>query len=785
MITTINERVYALSTKTTTYLFEVLPSGHLEHLYYGPFLPQVTSDEALAFHQKRACECGNTIIYSDDNPDVMLENTPLEMSAEGKGDIRESFIEVIHENGSRTSDFLFQKADILAKKDPYDTLPGSYGLTGNNHLVITLQDQSADLRLELHYYVYEDEDVICRSSRLINDSDETVTLNRLMSTQLDFTNNDYVMTSFTGSWSNEMNRHDTSLLAGQYEISSFTGTSSSRANPFVMISEKNTSEDYGSCYGMNLIYSGNHYEMAEVNAYGQTHFLSGINPRGFQWVLEPHETFEAPEAVMTYSHEGWSTLSLHMHAFIREHIIRGEWKHKPRPVLLNSWEAYYFHFNEHKLLTLAKKAKQVGMELFVLDDGWFGNRNDDTSSLGDWFVNLKKLPHGLKYFGEKIHELGMDFGLWVEPEMVNVKSTLYQKHPDWTLAIPHTPHSEGRHQRLLDLTRKDVVNHLEKVMSDLFSSAPIDYIKWDMNRIISDAFSPSLEAARQGEVFHRYVCGLYDLMHRLTVKFPHILFEGCAAGGNRFDLGILCFFSQIWASDNTDPICRAQIQENYSYGYPLSVFSAHVSASPNHQTLRQTSLKTRFDVAAFAILGYELNLNDLSKNALEEVKQQITWYKKYRMILQEGHFYRMTQKQNDHQEYSWTCVAKDQSCAIGFTLQTLVHPHQPFHTYKAKGLDPMKCYSFQNVSHKEDIRRFGDLINSQIPIHIKPDSLTQKVASQFVKLEGEKEYYASLSGASLMYGGVCLKTSYTGTGYNENVRLYQDFDSRLYLMKAL
>ncbi|MDE6740434.1 MAG: alpha-galactosidase, partial [Lachnospiraceae bacterium] len=356
---------------------------------------------------------------------------------------------------------------------------------------------------------------------------------------------------FNGAWAREMKRTDTRLMSGRHVNASYTGTSSNRANPFVMLSKPETSEDLGDCYGFNLIYSGNHYEAAEVSGYGKTRVVMGINPQSFCFRIGAGECFEAPEAVMSYSHEGYNGMSRHMHRFVREHIVRGKWKHKTRPILLNSWEASYFDINERKLLQLAKAGKEVGIELFVMDDGWFGSRDDDTQSLGDWEVNRKKLPDGVEGLARKVKDLGLDFGIWVEPEMVNVKSKLYEEHPDWVLMIPDKPHSEGRNQRILDLTRKEVQDYIIEEMSRVFSSAEIAYVKWDMNRTVTDYYSSALPAERQGEVAHRYVMGLYRCMKALTERFPEILFEGCAAGGNRFDLGILCYFPQIWASDDT------------------------------------------------------------------------------------------------------------------------------------------------------------------------------------------------------------------------------------------
>ena len=796
MIREINN-CFILETKNTTYCFRVIEMGHLEHLYYGRRITLTEENNAEALSEKHAFMPGNTNAYSNACSKFSLEDIRLEMSSYGKGDIREPFIEIVHEDGSYTSDFLFDKAEITKGKEEYSTLPGSYDESGEvEHLCITLKDRQYNLTLELHYFVYEECDVITRSAKLINESGAAVKLIRMMSMQLDFDMSGFVFTTFNGSWAREMKRTDVKVPSGKHVNASYTGTSSNRANPFVMLSREGTTEDFGDCYGFNLIYSGNHYEAVEVNGYGKTRIVTGINPQSFTFVIEAGEGFEAPEAVMSYSHEGYNGMSGHMHKFVREHIVRGEWKNKIRPVLLNSWEAAYFNINEKKLLNLAKAGKDVGIELFVMDDGWFGTRDDDTQALGDWEVNRSKLPDGLDGLAKKVKALGLDFGIWVEPEMVNVNSRLYEKHPDWVLQIPDKPHSEGRNQRILDLTRKEVQDYIIEEMSRVFSSAEISYVKWDMNRTFTDYFSCSLPAERQGEVAHRYVMGLYRCMKELTERFPKILFEGCAAGGNRFDLGILCYFPQIWASDDTDALCRAEIQTGYSYGYPMSVVSAHVSACPNHQTLRTTPLETRFNVAAFGVCGYECNFCDMKKEELEAVRAQIKIYKEWREVLQTGSFYRgrtfadsahgtsSVLSQSEGNVTEWTCVSQDKQKAVGFLFQKLVTPNTQFEYYRAKGLAPDLQYHFYNRALKYNVKEFGDLVNTVSPIHIKQDSLVHNVVAKFVKMNGETEdCYAY--GDALMYGGVKLKQSFGGTGYNDEVRYFPDFASRVYFMEAV
>jgi len=802
MIQVIENKIFLLHTPGTTYAFRVLETGHPEHLYYGRRLHAAKADTSVAdvLTEKHAFAPGNTNVYDQEHKTFSLEDMRLEISSYGKGDIREPFIEVVHADGSYTSDFLFEAAEVTKGKESFRTLPGSYDETGESeHLKITLRDHQYDLTLELHYHVYEDCDTITRSARLVNTSHDRVTLNRLMSTQLDFDLPGYVFTTFHGAWAREMQRDDVLISSGKYVNASYTGTSSNRANPFCMLHPVHTTEDAGDCYGFNLIYSGNHMEAVEVNSFGKTRFVSGINPQSFSFELSPGEDFEAPEAVMVYSHQGFNGMSRHMHHFVREHIVRGEWKRKTRPVLLNSWEASYFDINEQKLLKLARAGKELGIELFVMDDGWFGSRNDDTSSLGDWEVNKEKLPGGLKRLCDKIKSLGMDFGIWVEPEMVNEDSKLYREHPEWAMQIPDKPHSEGRNQRILDLANPLVQQFVIEKMTEVFSQADISYVKWDMNRTFTDYYSQGLPPERQGEVAHRYMLGLYHCMEELTRRFPHILFEGCSAGGNRFDLGILCYFPQIWASDDTDALCRASIQTGYSYGYPMSTVTAHVSACPNHQTLRVTPLETRFHVAAFGVLGYECNFCDMKKEDLVAVAAQIQLYKQWREVLQWGDFYRGRSFRalpanniscagtapvgsDEGNLTEWTCVSADRKKAVGFLMQKLAVPNTQFHTYYPMGLAPEAEYHFYNRALKYDVRNFGDLVNTVSPIHLKADSLMLDIVAKFVKMDGETEDLTAC-GDALMYGGVHLKQSFGGTGYNGEVRYFQDFSSRMYFME--
>ena len=773
-------KTFVFDTKNTTYCFRVLETGQLEHLYYGRTLVITEEEDTASLAEKHAFAPGNTVLYDNAHTQYSLEDMRLEMSSLGKGDIREPFVEIVYHDGGHTSDFVYESYEILDNRKPLETLPGAYEETlPVPELIVKMRDRNYGLTLELHYCVFEERDVITRYAKLINTSEQPVELKRLMSMQFDEIAEDYVFTTFNGNWANEMNRNDHNVVCGKIVNASVTGTSSNRANPFVMLAPAETTEDAGECFGFNLIYSGNHYEACEYNAFGKLRLVSGINPMGFSYQIGVGESFESPEAVMTYSPDGYNGMSQNMHAFVRECIVRGTWKKKERPVLLNSWEAAYFDINERKLLKLAKAARDVGIELFVMDDGWFGERNDDKTSLGDWYVNPKKLPDGVSGLCKKINDLGLSFGIWVEPEMINVESNLYKEHPDWTMDIPGKNHAEGRNQRMLDLANPEVVDYMIASMSNLFASANIAYVKWDMNRIVSDCYSKYLPAERQGETLHRYVLGLYRMMDELTKRFPEILFEGCASGGNRFDLGILCFFPQIWASDNTDAVYRVNGMNGYSYGYPMSVMGAHVSSCPNHQTLRITPLETRFAVATFGVLGYECNLCDMKKEDLEEIRKQIALYKEWRNVLQYGTFYRG----RNAKIHEWTCVSEDKRQAVGIIMQELTQPNHPTDRYFPKGLDASTRYEFMNRSMRYNILGFGDLVNTVSPVHIKQDSLVHQVLAKCVTMPGEIESYRA-SGSVLM-AGVKLTQGFAATGYSEETRYFPDFASRMYFMKQI
>ena len=793
--------LFILDTGHTTYAMKVLDTGHIEHLYYGR---KIHMDDADGLIEQHEFAPGTTVVYSPENANFSLADMRLEMSSFGKGDVREAFLEIVNSDGSMTSDFLYSGyRESKGRDGGTEGLPSSCGEDAEV-LTVTLTDKENSLKLELIYCVYPDTDVITRTAELINEGEVDIRIRKLMSCQIDFDPGEYVFSTFTGAWAREMKRTDMSVSSARLVNSSFTGNSSNSANPFVMLSKRGATEEYGEVYGFNLVYSGNHYESVEKSPFGKVRFLSGINPTGFEWKLSKGESFLTPEAVMTYSCAGYNGMSGQMHGFVSKHILRGPWKDRLRPVLLNSWEASYFNISEAKLLRLARKAKSVGIELFVMDDGWFGGRNDDTSSLGDWYPNKKKLPHGVKGICDKVRKLGLEFGIWVEPEMVSRNSELYRAHPEWAMEIPGKKHSEGRNQMVLDLSNTEVQDYLIKAMSDVFSSADISYVKWDMNRNFSDIFSKAIPSDRQGEVSHRYMLGLYRVMRELTGKFPEILFEGCASGGNRFDLGILSFFPQIWASDDTDALCRSEIQNGYSYGYPMSTVTAHVSDCPNHQTLRRTPIETRFNVASFGVLGYECNLCDMSKDDIEAVRAQIAMYKEWREVMQFGRFYRISSVNDSRScggdlpvghgisalepvpgnEISWTVVSEDKAKAVSMTMQILTHPNAQWCVLKPMGLDPDSKYHLEGRDLKFDLRDFGGLVNYVAPFHVKQDGFIHNLIAKFYKMKAESEKH-DMYGDAMMYAGVHLRSAFASGGYNENMRYYPDFGSRIYTIEKI
>ena len=763
---------FYLETAKLGYLFSVLPTKKLEHMYFGRKLSEYRFE---AMHLKLTAGAGSTVEYTNEGHKTLLDLMTLEFSEIGKGDFRLSPIEVKMPDQSFVSDFVYDSFEIVKSTIDSKKMPTAQKGENVQSLIIKLKDKKFNIELKLIYTVFEKSNIITRRTILINNDEKPIVIRKIMSMMFDVAESDYDLLTFDGGWIKEAHKHVRPLSYGTYIVDSTTGASSNRHNPGIILAKKGTHEDYGVCIGVNLIYSGNHYEAVQISNHGLMRVMTGINPHCFEWTLNKEESFETPEAVLSYSDQGFNDLSHNFHDFVNQHIVPRQFKKTLRPIVLNSWEAFYFDFNTKKLLTLAKQAKELGIELFVLDDGWFGKRNDDHQSLGDYHVNKRKLRGGLSLLSDKIHELGMQFGLWFEPEMVNPKSELFKKNPDWSVSIENREPTLGRNQLVLDLCKPMVRAYIIDEISKILDSTKIDYIKWDMNRHMTDMYSTALP--EQGRFFHQYMLGLYEIMFTLRKKYPDILIESCSSGGNRFDLGMLYFSPQIWTSDNTDPIERLKIQEGFSYLYPQSTMSAHVSLAPHTQTIRRTPLSTRFNVASFGVLGYELNLKYVSKAEKEEMKKQIELYKKHRELLQFGEFNRFNPKDSDHK--IWQVSLNDEHM-VGY-FQTKYHSSPNLDVLPVKNIKPQEVYRIDSIQQTIEIRQFGHLISHALPIKLHPDGWLMTKINQRKQLENATEHY-ELCGQAML-NGIKLKQQFSGTYYNQETRILGDFGSQIYLIK--
>lgn len=766
--------VFRLSTADTSYWFRVTKFGHLEHVYYGLRIPAQDPD-ALAV--KHSIQAAASVLYDESDNTYCLDNLCLEWSGLGSGDYRQTPFEAAMPDGSFSHDFRFESFRIEPGAAEMQSLPSAYGTDDAcETLFVVLKDASTDVYLTLVYTVFEQENVIARRVIVENRADQPCRLKRVMSLSLDLPNRGDTLVTFDGNWAREAHRHDRKLQYGMFVNQSVTGGSSNRHNPGFLLAEDGAGEEHGSVFGFNLLYSGNHFGAVELASNDLVRVQLGIHPQNFEWTLQKNERFETPQAVMTFSAGGFNGMSRNFHDFVNRRIVRGDWQGKERPIVLNSWEACFFRFTRSKLLRLARQAKKLGIELFVLDDGWFGKRNNDRAGLGDYNVNLKKLPRGLAHFSKEVASLGLRFGLWFEPEMVNPDSDLYRAHPEYALRTPGRANLLGRHQLVLDLTNPAVRDYIVSQVGRILDEADISYVKWDMNRHISDAFSPTL--SEQGRFYHSYMLGLYDILNRVFRPRPQILLESCSSGGNRFDLGMLCYSPQIWTSDDTDPVERLAIQGGISYLYPLSSMGAHVSMAPHQQTLRDTPLSTRFNVSAFGCLGYELDLSLLSPAEKRIVRAQTARYRELRAVLQYGRFYRFAPKPNQR---CWLCVSEDQSTAVAGFFQEQSHAWEGCDVLPLAGLDPDATYRVQSVPQFVAVKRIGGLAKHLLPFAPKPDGLLLRLANRFYALPDGLETYRA-TGRALMRG-LPLANQFIGTGYNKQIRLLGDFGSTLYVIK--
>ncbi|PTV94264.1 alpha-galactosidase [Halanaerobium saccharolyticum] len=701
------QKVFHLKNEEISYVIKILKNGQLGHLYWGKKIEKAERLDRYDISQHRPYEA-----YAlKDDTGFILENIAREYPSFGQSDFREPAYQTEAENGSIISDLKYQDHQIYSGKKELAGLPSTYVEKESEAetLEIILYDEVTDLEVVLSYTIFQDYPIITRSANFKNQGQQKLNLKRALSMSVDFENKDFELLQLSGAWGRERDIIRRPLEQGITRIDSKRGGSSHQQNPFVALVEPETDEYRGEAYGFSLVYSANFIAQAERNHYGKTRLTMGINPFTFNWLLECGESFQTPEVVMNYSDQGLNKMSQNFHQLYRSRLVRGKHRDKQRPVLINNWEGTYFDFDTDKILEMAAAAAEVDLELFVLDDGWFGKRNDDTSSLGDWYVNEEKLPGGLEYLAEEINKLGMDFGLWFEPEMISPDSDLYREHPEWAIQVPERKSSESRQQLILDLSRSDVQDYIIERVSAILSKANISYVKWDMNRPMTEYGSLELASENQSELNHRYILGLYRVLEEITSSFPEVLFESCAGGGGRFDPGMLHYMPQTWTSDDTDAVERLKIQYGTSMVYPASSMGAHVSAVPNHQVERSTSLKMRYDVASFGNLGYELDITELNKEEMEAVKKQVNNYKEIRELVQFGDFYRLRSPFAGNFT-AWSYLSQDQEEVLAGFYQVLATPNPKEETLKLKGLDPDRDYKELNsgeIYGGDELMNFG------------------------------------------------------------------------------
>lgn len=709
-----NNQIFSLHTKHSTYQMKV-DRDFLIHTYYGPYV----GDSDMSY-LARCIDRG----FSG-NPDGItdkgysLDTQLLEYPSYGTGDFRNDCLRVAYADGSQVTDLKYVSHEIKEGKYGLEGLPAMYqGEENVQTLEVVLQDVYKKLEVILYYGVFENLDVITRACKIVNKGEDKVNLLRAYSMCLDFNNKDMDFVHFYGRHAMERIMERTPLHHGIQSVGSRRGFSSHQHNPFVVLCAHDAGEDHGNCYGASFVYSGNFAAEAEVTQADCTRMTMGIHDAQFQFELQPQESFTAPEVMLSFSSEGLGTLSRNYHKAIRYHICRGKYKTARRPILINNWEATYFDFNTEKLLDIAREAKKLGIEMLVMDDGWFGKREDDVSGLGDWFVNEKKLGGKLKDLVDGVNEIGLKFGIWFEPEMISEDSDLYRAHPDWALKIPGRAPTRGRQQLVLDFSREDVRTYIFDRMCEILESSDIEYVKWDANRHLTDVWSALLPAERQGEVFHRFILGLYDFLEKITQRFPNVLFEGCSGGGGRFDAGMMYYHPQIWCSDDTDAVERLEIQYGTSFAYPVSTMGAHVSVCPNHQTGRSVSMKTRGVVAMSGTFGYELDITKLSEEDKQTVKEQIEAFKKYYDLIQNGDYYRLTDDGRKSPFVAWEFVSADKKEALLNVVVLRTKANPILNTVYARGLEADMMYQVEGSQEKFS---GAALINGGYPIPVMGD----------------------------------------------------------------
>lgn len=693
------QKIFALNTQHTTYAIAIIDDIYLGHVYYGkrlhttdlryllkedeaPFVPSVNQREKNSF----------------------LDMTYMEYPETGMGDYRESAFCLRSMSGHRASELVYVSYEIEAGKPKLAGLPATWGNSKDcSTLKLYCKDKLTGVEVCLLYSVFEDVDAVTRSVIVENQGTEAVYLEKVLSACLDMEDRDYEMIGLYGSWARERHIQRKPIGYGRSNITSFKGESSHQEHPFLALVTPNTTQTTGEVYAMNFVYSGNFFAQVEKNQFDSVRMTMGIHPEGFCWKLDAGEQFVAPEVVMVYSDEGLGKMTRTFHDLYRSHLIRSKYLYEERPILINNWEATYFDFDEKKLIEIAKEASELNIELLVMDDGWFGHRSSDDSSLGDWQVNEEKLKGGLSYLIDEVKKTGMKFGIWFEPEMISPDSNLYREHPDWAIQIPGRDITQSRAQYVLDLSRLEVVDKVYEMISGILKSADISYVKWDMNRQLTTIGSAYLPADRQGELYHRYMLGVYELQERLITDFPDLLLENCSGGGARFDAGMLYYSPQIWCSDDTDAKERLAIQEGTALVYPLSCMGAHVSVCPNHIVGRNTPFETRGHVALAGTFGYELDITKLSSEEKEMVKEQTALYHKHHALIAAGDYYRLQSASEISGEDSFLIVSKDKSKALLFYVQVLAKANTKSKYLKLQGLDASKHYEVNGKEYLGEV----------------------------------------------------------------------------------
>ena len=705
------DRTFTIQTKNTTYQMQVDPYGFLLHLYYGKKTDGSCMDYLLTYYDRGFS--GNPFDAGDDRT-YSMDALPQEYPSYGTGDYRSTALIVENADGSTACDLRYRSHHIFNGKYKIPGLPAVYADERESQtLEIVMEDAVTGVEVTLQYGVLPDYDVITRSEKIVYRGEGKICIRKAQSACLDFVQGKYDLLTFYGRHAMERTMQREPVTHGSHVIGSVRGTSSHQYNPMMILADENTTDQYGNCYAMSFVYSGNFKGETLKDQFGQTRALMGLQDEMFSYPLAEGETFYTPEVLLTFSGSGMNLLSQNLHRCIRQHICRGKYKESVRPVLVNSWEASYFDFDGDTLYELAKEAKHAGIDMLVLDDGWFGKRDDDNSGLGDWFVNEKKLGGTLGDLIKKINDLGVKFGIWVEPEMISEDSDLYREHPDWALTIPGRNPVHARNQLVLDFSRKEVVDHIFDQICKVLDQGNIEYVKWDMNRSLMDVFSRGTED--QGRVMYDYVLGLYDFLERIVTRYPDLLIEGCSGGGGRFDAGMMYYTPQIWCSDNTDALDRLQIQYGTSFGYPVSAVGSHVSAVPNHQTGRITSLHTRGVVAMAGTFGYELNLGKLSEEEKQEIRLQVEEYRKFAPLIQTGLYYRLSDPARE--EYAaWAFVSEDQKEVLRNVVLQEIHGNMTVNYVKLQGL---KCSAIYRDTETGKIYNGAALMEAGIPMPVE------------------------------------------------------------------